>query len=180
MTEQVRFDRGPLPGGTLFAAPRMVIRADSPVGVGPALLAIEAARAQGLWVAGYLSYELGHALTPKLAPLMPAQRGCPLILMGVFDRPLPAPALPEPAGVRIGPARPLWSRARYDAAIDAVRAYIAAGDCYQINLTFPMLAEVAGDPLLQPLDLLVDELDHLAGLEIDQVVVMFLPVLLEP
>ncbi|QIR84758.1 aminodeoxychorismate synthase component I [Paracoccus sp. AK26] len=147
MTEQVRFDRGPLPGGTLFAAPRMVIRADSPVGVGPALLAIEAARAQGLWVAGYLSYELGHALTPKLAPLMPAQRGCPLILMGVFDRPLPAPALPEPAGVRIGPARPLWSRARYDAAIDAVRACIAAGDCYQINLTFPMLAEVAGDPL---------------------------------
>ncbi|MDQ1899714.1 aminodeoxychorismate synthase component I [Paracoccus sp. WLY502] len=125
----------------------MVIRADSPSGIGPALLAIKAARAQGLWVAGYLSYELGHALTPKLGALMPAERGCPLILMGVFDRPLPAPALPEPAGVRIGPARPLWSRARYDAAIDAVRAYIAAGDCYQINLTFPMLAEVAGDPL---------------------------------
>lgn len=147
MTGQVRFDRGPLPGGTLFAAPRMVIRADSPSGIGPALLAVEAARAQGLWVAGYLSYELGHALTPKLAALMPAQRDCPLILMGVFDRPRPAPALPEPTGVRIGPARPLWSRARYDAAIDTVRAYIAAGDCYQINLTFPMLAEAEGDPL---------------------------------
>jgi para-aminobenzoate synthetase component I len=147
VTGQVRFDRGPLPGGTLFAAPRMVIRADNPLGIGPALLAIEAARAQGLWVAGYLSYELGHALTPKIAPLMPVERDCPLILMGVFDRPRPAPALPDPTGVRVGPTKPLWSRARYDTAIDAVRAYIAAGDCYQINLTFPMLAQVQGDPL---------------------------------
>ena len=143
----IRFDRGPLPGGTLFAAPHMVIRADTASGVGPALAAIEAARAQGHWLAGYLSYELGHALIPKLAPLMPAERDCPLILMGVFDGPRPAPALSDLAGVRIGPARPLWTRARYDAAISAARDYIAAGDCYQVNLTFPMGADVSGDPL---------------------------------
>lgn len=147
MTGQVRFDRGPVPGGTLFTAPHMVIRADSPAGIGPALMAVEAARAQGQWVAGYLSYELGHALTPKLAPLMPRRRDCPLILMGVFDAPHPAPALPDPAGVQIGAPRPMWSRDRYDAAIDRARAYIAAGDCYQINLTFPMLTNVSGDPL---------------------------------
>ena len=146
MTGQIRFDHGPLPGGTLFAAPRMVIRADTAAGVAPALAAIETARAQGHWVAGCLSYELGHALTPKLAPLMPAGRNHPLILMGVFDRPRPVPALPE-ATAAIGPAQPLWSRARYDAAIARARDYIAAGDCYQVNLTFPMQAEVAGEPL---------------------------------
>jgi para-aminobenzoate synthetase component 1 len=146
VTGQIRFDHGPLPGGTLFAAPRMVIRADTAAGVAPALAAIEAARAQGHWVAGCLSYELGHALIPKLAPLMPAGRNHPLILMGVFDRPRPAPAWPDPAAV-IGPAHPLWSRARYDAAIAKARDYIAAGDCYQVNLTFPMQADVAGDPL---------------------------------
>ena len=48
MTGQIRFDHGPLPGGTLFAAPRMVIRADTAAGVAAALAAIEAARAQGL------------------------------------------------------------------------------------------------------------------------------------
>ncbi|WP_256445614.1 aminodeoxychorismate synthase component I [Paracoccus everestensis] len=146
MTGQIRFDHGPLPGGTLFAAPRMVIRADTAAGVAPALAAIEAARAQGHWVAGCLSYELGHALTPKLAPLMPAVRNHPLILMGVFDCPRPVPALPESTAA-IGPAQPLWSRARYDAAIARARDYIAAGDCYQVNLTFPMQADVAGEPL---------------------------------
>ena len=147
MSGQIRFDRGPLGGRTLFTTPRMLIRADTPSGIAPALAAIEAARTQGHWVAGYLSYELGHALTPKLAPLMPADRDCPLILMGVFDRPRPAPALPDPGDAWIGDARPLWSRARYDAAIDAVRAYIAAGDTYQINLTFPAEASCDGDPL---------------------------------
>lgn len=147
MTRQVRFDHGPLPGGTLFTAPRMVIRADTPAGVGPALAAIEAARLQGQWLAGCLSYELGHALIPRLAPLMPAGRDFPLILMGIFDRPRPAPALPDAASARIGPAQPMWSRERYDAAIAVARDYIAAGDCYQVNLTFPMEADVKGDPL---------------------------------
>ncbi|WP_374302279.1 aminodeoxychorismate synthase component I [Paracoccus sp. (in: a-proteobacteria)] len=147
MSGQVRFDQGPLPGGTLFTAPRTVIRADTVAGIGPALAAIEAARAQGHWIAGYLSYELGHALTPKLASSMPPDRRHPLILMGVFDKPRPAPLLPDAADAVIGRPRPLWSRVRYDAAIAAVRDYIAAGDCYQVNLTFPMEAEVSGKPL---------------------------------
>lgn len=143
----IRFDTGPLPGGTLFAAPQTVIRADTPAGVGPALAAMQAAQARGCWLAGYLSYELGHVLTPRLAPLMPALRAMPLILMGVFDGPRPAPPLPDPQGVTIGPVRPLWDRARYDRAIAAVHRYIEAGDSYQINLTFPLEAEVTGDPL---------------------------------
>ena len=143
----IRFDTGPLGSGTLFAAPQTLIRADTPEGVGPALAAMQAAQARGAWLAGYLSYELGHALTPRLAELMPARRQMPLILMGVFDRPRPAPPLPAAQGVRFGRMRPLWDRARYDAAIAAVHRYIESGDSYQINLTFPLTAEVSGDPL---------------------------------
>nr|WP_252733746.1 aminodeoxychorismate synthase component I [Paracoccus marinaquae] len=131
----------------MFADPQALIRADDPAGVPAALAAMEAAQTRGHWLAGYLSYELGHALTPKLAPLMLPARDVPLILMGVFDRPRPAPALPAPDGVHIDAPRPLWSRDRYDRAIRAVHDYIEAGDTYQINLTFPMEASVAGDPL---------------------------------
>ena len=143
----IRFDAGPLPGGTLFADPLDLIRADNPEDAEQALARIEAARSAGRWLAGYLSYELGYALAPRLRRLMPAAREVPLILMGVFDAPRPAPPLPDHAGVVIGPARPLWTRDRYDRAIQAVHRYIAAGDTYQINLTFPMEADVAGDPL---------------------------------
>ncbi|MCG6111660.1 MAG: aminodeoxychorismate synthase component I [Paracoccus sp.] len=143
----IRFDTGPLGCGTLFAGPVTVIRADTPQGVGPALAAMQAAQARGCWLAGYLSYELGYALTPRLADLMPADRRMPLILMGVFDGPEPAPPLPAGAEARFGRLRPLWDRARYDAAIAAVHGYIESGDTYQINLTFPLTAEVSGDPL---------------------------------
>nr|WP_223115705.1 aminodeoxychorismate synthase component I [Paracoccus amoyensis] len=141
------FDQGPLPGGTLFQNLRGLIRADHPDEVEPALARIDAAQLEGFWLAGYFSYELGHALTPRLHHLMPRDRAMPLILMGIFDAPIQAPPLPEDAGVRIDTPRPLWSRQQYDAAIDAVRQYIEAGDCYQINLTFPMQAQTVGDPL---------------------------------
>nr|WP_206692759.1 aminodeoxychorismate synthase component I [Paracoccus sp. NBH48] len=133
--------------GTLFRAPKAIIRADSAAGVGPALAAMQAATERGCWLAGYLSYELGHALIPRLAGLMPADRQMPLILMGVFDGPHPADPLPSTDGVAIGAVRPLWDRARYDAAIAAVHGLIESGDTYQINLTFPLQAEVEGDSL---------------------------------
>ncbi len=147
MTGRIRFDRGPLTGGALFSAPRGIIRADHPDEVPAALDALERARRRGLWLAGYASYELGYALTPRLAPLMPADRLVPLILFGAFDEPAPAPALPYCAEVRIEPARPDWTRDRYDRAMAAAHRYIEAGDCYQINLTFPMRAGFHGDPL---------------------------------
>ena len=43
-----------------------------------------------------------------------------------------------------------------------------------------LVAEPPGDGFLQLLDLAVDELDHLAGLHVDQVVVVRLPMLLVP
>ncbi|MFV0303706.1 MAG: aminodeoxychorismate synthase component I [Paracoccus sp. (in: a-proteobacteria)] len=142
----IRFDTGPLGGGTLFADPVALIRADAPDQVARAFERIESARREGLWLAGCFSYELGYALTPRLTPLMPENRDVPLILMGAFEAPLPAPPLPDPAGAGISAAEPLWSRAEYDRAIARVHDYIEAGDTYQINLTFPMEADCAGSP----------------------------------
>jgi para-aminobenzoate synthetase component 1 len=109
----------------------------------PALLAaLDDARAAGFWVAGWLSYEAGYVLEPKLAGLEPAGGG-PRAAFGVFSGPGDAGPLldraaAEAVGVQIAAPEPMVSRQDYDAAMARVMAYIGAGDCYQINLTFPM------------------------------------------
>lgn len=114
--------------------------------IAPALARLDAARAQGLWVAGYIAYEAGYALEPKLAHLMPEGTG-PLLAFGVYTAPQPADAVlaqaaAEAAHAAVAPAVPMISRDDYGAAMDQVMAYIAAGDCYQINLTFPMASRL--------------------------------------
>jgi len=138
------FDRGPEGSGARFARPVSVIRADHPDEIGPAFAAIEAARAAGKWLAGLLSYELGYAFSARLAPLMPETREMPLILFGVYD----APETPEPeAPAGAMPAfTPAISQPDYLRAFAKVQDYIAAGDVYQINLTFPLKARCEATP----------------------------------
>ncbi|KAA9007810.1 aminodeoxychorismate synthase component I [Histidinibacterium aquaticum] len=140
----IRFDEGPLGTGTLFSAPREVIVAREAEEVPEALAAAQAAHEGGAWLAGFASYELGYALVEKLRRLMPECRALPLLCLGVFDRPEPAEALPAAGAVRLGPPVPGWDEAAYAAAFARVADYIAAGDIYQANLTFPMTLAVAG------------------------------------
>jgi para-aminobenzoate synthetase / 4-amino-4-deoxychorismate lyase len=109
-------------------------------------------RLRGTAAAGFLAYEAGHALEAKLAPLRaaPAPDEPPLLWFGLFDREEEVDAetlLPDPAGAWAGRARPLISRAEYEAALAAVKAHILAGDIYQANLTFAADVPVAGHPL---------------------------------
>ncbi|HVQ09290.1 MAG TPA: aminodeoxychorismate synthase component I [Allosphingosinicella sp.] len=109
-------------------------------------------RLRGTAAAGFLAYEAGHALEAKLAPLraVPAPDELPLLWFGLFDSEEEVDAetlLPDPAGAWAGKARPLISRAEYEAALAAVKAHILAGDVYQANLTFPAEVPVAGHPL---------------------------------
>jgi para-aminobenzoate synthetase component 1 len=143
------------PGGTpaLFTAPRDVIVAHTPRDVAIALARAEAVRAAGAWVAGYVGYEAGYALEPKLARLMPRRRKGPLVALGVFDGPQDADpvlarAAAEGRATAMTAPEPLVGRRAYGNAARKVLAYIAAGDCYQVNLTFPMAARlIAGTPL---------------------------------
>lgn len=142
------------PGGraALFDGARALIRADVIAEVGPALAALDRARADGHWCAGFASYELGYALEPKLQPLMPAEQSLPLMLFGVYDAPGDAvPVLAEAAqaapGAGLTDARPGWSEAEHAQAMNRVLDYIAAGDIYQVNLTMQMRASVQGSVL---------------------------------
>src|SRR3989338_10505920 len=73
---------------------------------------------------------------------MPEGAG-PLLAFGVYPAPVPADAVLAQAAVEapaaaVAALEPMISRGAYGAAMDQVMAYIAAGDCYQINLTFPL------------------------------------------
>ena len=137
------------PGGRarLFSDAREIVETRDPEEIGACL-----ERLRGAAAAGFLAYEAGHALEAKLAPLRrsPADGEPPLLWFGLFDRREEVDAaafLPDPAGAWAGKARPLISRAEFEAALAAVKAHIEAGDVYQANLTFAADVAVAGHPL---------------------------------
>jgi para-aminobenzoate synthetase component 1 len=141
------------PGGrpALFR-PDRIIRADLPGEVPAALDALDRALADGHWVAGTLSYELGYCLEPRLAPLIPTDRDTPLLHMAVSDGPHDASRLlmrgtAEAGAASLSPPASLWTAARHAGAMARVKALIAAGDIYQANLTFRLTAEWSGSPV---------------------------------
>lgn len=106
---------------------------------------IEAAQAAGHWLAGYFAYEFGAALEGKLNHIAPL--GSELVRLGVFQKPSDHP----PAQMLYRANRPSiilkpdWTEADYLQRFDQVQAYLSAGDCYQVNLTFPMRGEAQAD-----------------------------------
>ncbi len=125
----------------VFSAPFDVIRADVPAEVPAALAALGAALEHGHHVAGWLSYELGYVLEPRLAAKPVAG---PLLRLGVFGP--PKSAAPCGAGrAYAGPLRPEWDAAQYAARFARVKDYIEAGDIYQANLSFRAAFAFVGD-----------------------------------
>lgn len=130
------------PGGVpaVFRSAREVVVASSLDEVPGALARLDAARAAGAWVAGYLAYEAGYAFEARLRGLVP-ETGGPLVTMGLFDGPVAADAVlaaMEGDGAEIDAPAPVIGQGDYDRAMARVLGYIAAGECYQVNLTFPM------------------------------------------
>ena len=143
---RIRFDRGPHGVAAWFSRPRRLIRADSAAEVPDALGEMDMARASGHWLAGYASYELGYVIEPRLQALMPGNRRLPLIAFGVYDGPLMAEPL-SPGPAELGPFTPGWTADDYANAFQKAHDFIGAGDIYQTNLTFPLGASFAGEPL---------------------------------
>ncbi|MEM9212316.1 MAG: aminodeoxychorismate synthase component I [Pseudomonadota bacterium] len=119
--------------------------------VAGALAEIDDAHRRGSWVAGYFSYELGYVLEPKLCSRLPPDRHAPLIAVGVY-----ASGSQDHAEALLADERstqcnltnpvPVWNDTAYAQVFDKVARYIEAGDIYQANLTFPLVANWSGDP----------------------------------
>jgi para-aminobenzoate synthetase/4-amino-4-deoxychorismate lyase len=144
-----------------FEDPAEVFVARRPDEVTAVLAAADAARRErGGTLAGYLAYEAGLALEPRLEPLADGRTGAggPLVWLGRFEsvRTIPASEVepflaecrvPEDAQPTLGPLDPQISPGAYEQAFEAVQEAIAAGDIYQANLTFPLAGGFTGDPL---------------------------------
>ncbi len=144
----------PLAEVRLYQRPEEIVRCDRRDAVGEAFARIEAGLARGLHAAGFLAYDLGFALEPRLAPLMPAHRSGPLLWMGLFPPPRRIPAREADAMfAALGAPPPITDltpnhdRATHMAKVECVLELIRAGDIYQANLTFPIRFRYGGDPL---------------------------------
>ncbi|ODT80708.1 MAG: aminodeoxychorismate synthase, component I [Pelagibacterium sp. SCN 64-44] len=137
----------------LFTEPREILVAHDAASARAALARLQAAGREGLWAAGYLSYELGLLFEERLHKLLPARSDAPLLWLGLYDaaRPLGRDAVDAMlAGAGAGRAENFALRldpAAYRQAFDRVKALIEAGDCYQVNLTLKARFRLDGDPL---------------------------------
>ena len=141
-----------------FVDPVETFIAHAPDEVETVLAAADAARReQGRHLAGYLAYEAGLALEPRLSPRADARTGAdgPLVWLGLFDAPeriapgdMPGWLAARSEGApSLGPLEPQLSQGAYAEAFDALQEAIRAGDIYQANLTFPLAGAFTGDPM---------------------------------
>jgi len=143
----------------LFERPSAVFVARSPDDVERTLAQADAVRRErGGALAGYIAYEAGLALEPRLLPFAAARTGAdgPLVWLGLFDEPrsIPAAEVPQWLAQRsqaghasIGPLDPQVSTGAYLDAFGRLQEAISAGDIYQANLTFRLAGAARGDPV---------------------------------
>jgi para-aminobenzoate synthetase component 1 len=149
----ILLDFGPDGRAQAFAKPETLIVAWEADDVAHAFALMQAAKDAGKWLAGFASYELGYALEPKLAGRMPKGRCSPLMCFGVFDGPdepateaILAQVEADQHRARLSAPTAVWDEPTYTKAFNQVADYIASGEFYQTNLTFPMRADWSGTP----------------------------------
>ncbi|HUE97074.1 MAG TPA: aminodeoxychorismate synthase component I [Longimicrobiaceae bacterium] len=115
----------------------------------PALDAVQAAVAEGGFVAGFVGYEAAPAMDGALAVREPIP-DLPLLWFGVFDVASEGDALAglggDDEGYDLSPLLPELEQAEYEECVRRALALIAAGDTYQVNLTFRMRGRLSGSP----------------------------------
>ncbi len=90
----------------------------------------------------YLGYGLSAPLRRSQAPAPPEPCPLPLLACAIRSRGGQAP----PGRYRLGEWERSWSDREYGSAVDQVRAAIARGDVYQVNLVQHLAAPFSGDP----------------------------------
>jgi para-aminobenzoate synthetase/4-amino-4-deoxychorismate lyase len=132
----------------IYSQPTEILVADDPESLDNLLQRIDSCAAAGGEAAGFLAYEAGLALEPRLRPLL-AGRARPLAWFGLYDRceivdgddVLQAGAVPELEGLRL-----VISREEYCRNIEEIRGLIADGEIYQLNFTDRLKFRFSGRP----------------------------------
>lgn len=135
-----------------FAEPRAVLTAWHLEEVPGVLQQVQAQARAGRWCVGELAYEAAPAFDAALLTHR-ARPGWPLARFAVFERVLPWPqsAMNDserpPQRAPTEPAAP-WrfgrNRQDYAARVERARQAMAAGECYQVNLTEALQARLEG------------------------------------
>lgn len=137
--------------GLIFYDPVEIIEANRAEDVATAFGRMQAALKAGQHVAGYFAYELGWCLEPRLLPLLARRHGDGTLLrVCAFKKTQRLEVdrhLPPPIGLPPKAFRPRQTFAQYCVLCEHALEHIAAGDIYQLNLTFPCDALLPGDPL---------------------------------
>ncbi len=137
-------------GALLFSDPLRVLACRDAQNLAPAFETIRAAAANGLWCVVLADYELGYLLEPKVLG-RPYRSIEPLLTVLVCGQPntldgaglqawLAAGLAAVPEERRfcgVADIRPGIAEDDYAEHVERIRRYIAAGDCYQVNLTYP-------------------------------------------
>ncbi len=129
-----------------FSNPDSTIACYDSADVIDALQRVDAAIAQGYYVAGFLSYEAGWSLLGRTPTRCLPE--FPLLWFGVYSEPESVPKPSPSANAVPSPSlwQPLLNASVYQQRFKRIRDYIGAGDVYQINFTFPLTAQFHGDP----------------------------------
>ncbi|MFM1921264.1 MAG: hypothetical protein RLZZ303_2898, partial [Candidatus Hydrogenedentota bacterium] len=125
-------------GFRLYTHPCHVVCATCINEVRDALLQAEALVSEGHTAIGWIAYEAAPAFDPAMPSK--ATEKLPLLWFGLYDesKPWVPGASASPSS---GAWRPTVGLEEYRLSHERVRAYIASGDAYQVNLTFPLECE---------------------------------------
>ncbi len=141
------FGRGEGHRSFVFGGYRSAIVAKEPGEVRSALEAADGATVDGYHAAGFVSYEAALGLDPAFT--VPGRcDGLPLVWFGVFDT--REELSPDDTADGVWAEHLEWSPSispdHYVEDLGKIRAYIGAGDTYQVNHTFRMQADLRTDP----------------------------------
>lgn len=136
----------------VFAKPERLVLARDRTTFFAGLETLEAARAAGKWIAGFMAYEAGYLFEEKLTPLVTPGRETPLMAFGIFDapqadHPLATPKQRTENEPFLSNPRAEWNLDEYTQRFDKLHWHLRQGDCYQANLTMPIRGRWSGDPV---------------------------------
>jgi para-aminobenzoate synthetase component 1 len=121
----------------------VILELGSPAELEPALAAEGFFGRDDVVARVYVGYRCSDVLRRTATPAPPEP--CPLPAVAVSIEPREA-VLRDPGTYSVGEWRASWTEHEYAAAVDAVRAAIAEGDVYQVNVVQHLRAAFDGDP----------------------------------